>query len=160
MRWRIAVAVFAALAGVVGCSGEPAARTAADVPERWYTTVDDALAEQPEVTSTAQLQNGGRCPLRDEVVLDGEKVSDVADHGVVRLGGDIPAVLCSWYEETVVDVEVAHAPTPRATPSSSPAPTRPTSRATSRPSGTSWSAGGPSGSCGSCTRRTRRPGSA
>lgn len=110
MRRMIAVAVLAVLAGMTACSGEPETRTAAGVPQRWYTTVDEALAEQPNVGSMGILENGGRCPLRDEVVLAGEKVSDVADHGVVRLGGDIPAVLCSWYEDTVVDVEVAHAP--------------------------------------------------
>lgn len=110
MRWRTAVAVCTVLVGPSACSGEPEARTAAGVPERWYTTVDEALAERPGVTSTAQLENGGRCPLREEVVLAGEKVSDLSDHGVVRLGGTIPAVLCSWYEQTVVDLEVAHAP--------------------------------------------------
>jgi hypothetical protein len=110
MRWRTVVAVSAVLVGATACSGEPEARTAAGVPERWYTTVDEALAARPNVTSVAQLENGGRCPLRDAVVLDGKKVSDVSANGVVRLGGDIPAVLCSWYEDTVVDVEVAHAP--------------------------------------------------
>lgn len=110
MRWRTAAAVIAVLAGATACSGEPEDRTAAGVPERWYTTVDEALAEQPDVASTAMLDNGGPCPLRDKVVLDGKKVSKVSDHGVVRLGGDIPAVLCSWYEGTPVEVMVAHAP--------------------------------------------------
>ena len=110
MRWRITVAVAAVLLGVAACSDEPAARTAAGVPERWYTTVDEALAERPDVTSVAQVENRGGCPLRDDAVLDGEKVSTVADDGVVRLRGTIPAVRCSWFDERVVDVEVAHAP--------------------------------------------------
>lgn len=110
MRWRIAVTVSVVLAGVVACSGEPEARTAAGVPERWYTAVDDALAERPDVTSVGQLESGGRCPLRDKVVLDGEKLSRLSEHGVVRLRGTVPAVLCTWFEERVVDVEVAHAP--------------------------------------------------
>jgi hypothetical protein len=110
MRWRIPVAVAAVLLGSAACSDEPAARTAAGVPERWYATVDDALAERPEVNSVAQLGSDGKCPLSDEAVLDGEKISDVSDHGVVRLRGTIPAVLCSWFDERLVDVEVAHAP--------------------------------------------------
>jgi hypothetical protein len=109
MRWTV-VAVSAVLLGAAACSGEPEARTAAGVPTRWYATVDEELAGRPDVTSVGQLENGGRCPLRDDVVLDGTTMSDVADHGVVRLGGDIPAVLCSWYEDRLVDVEVAHAP--------------------------------------------------
>jgi hypothetical protein len=110
MRWRTLVVVAAVVLGAAACSDEPAARTAAGVPQRWYATVDDALAERPEVTSVAQLENGGRCPLSDEAVLNGEKISDVSDHGVVRLGGTIPAVLCSWSGGRLVDVEVAHAP--------------------------------------------------
>jgi hypothetical protein len=110
MRWTIPVAVAAVLLAGTACSGEPAARTAVGVPERWYATVDDALAARPEVTAVAQLDNGGRCPLGDEAVLDGRRISDVSDHGVVRLRGTVPAVLCSWYDERVVDVEVAHAP--------------------------------------------------
>lgn len=108
---RIAVAVLL-LAGLVGCSGDEPdeARTAAGVPERWYTTVDEQLAGQPDVGSTGIIENGGGCPLRDTIELDGKKVDDTADHGVVRLGGDIPAVLCSWFDDHVVDIEVAHAP--------------------------------------------------
>lgn len=110
MRWKTAVAAAAVLATVAACSDKPEATTAAGVPERWYTTVDQALADRPDVTAVGQLESGGRCPLRDQVPLDGKKVEDLSDHGVVRLGGDIPAVLCSWYEDTVVEVEVAHAP--------------------------------------------------
>ena len=110
MRWRILVAVAAVVLGGAACSEEPTARTAAGVPERWYATVDDALAQRPEVTSVAQLENGGQCPLSDEAVLDGGRISDVSDHGVVRLRGTIPAVLCSWFDGRVVDLEVAHAP--------------------------------------------------
>lgn len=110
MRWRNAVAVFAVLLGVTACADEPEARTAAGVPERWYTTVDEELADRPDVGPVGQLESHGRCPVREKVVLDGEKLSTLSDHGVVRLGGDIPAVLCSWFEDTVVDVEVAHAP--------------------------------------------------
>lgn len=109
MRWRTFVAVAAVVLGGAACSGEPAARTAAGVPERWYATVDGALAERPEVTSVAQLETSGKCPLGDKVVLDGGTMSDLSDHGVVRLRGTVPAVLCSWFEERVVDVEVAHA---------------------------------------------------
>jgi hypothetical protein len=110
MRWRTTIAVLAVLAGIAGCSDEPEARTAAGVPQSWYTTVDEALAKQPDVGSVGILQNGGRCPLRPKVVLAGKKMSKLSDHGVVRLGGDTPAVLCSWFEERVVDIEVAHAP--------------------------------------------------
>jgi hypothetical protein len=110
MRGKIVFGVLAVLLGTAACSDQPEARTAAGVPERWYTTVDDALAGRPEVGSTGILENGGRCPLRQKVVLAGKKISDLSDHGVVRLGGDTPAVLCSWYEGTVVDIEVAHAP--------------------------------------------------
>lgn len=110
MRWTSAVAVLAVLAGSTACSDGPQEHTAAGVPVRWYTTVDDALAEQPNVGTVAILENGGPCPLRGKVVLDGKKVSKVSDHGVVRLDRTIPALLCSWYEDTVVDVEVAHAP--------------------------------------------------
>ena len=109
MRWRILAAV-AVLLGAAACSDGPVVRTAAGVPERWYATVDDALAERPEVTSVAQLEDGGKCPLSHQVVLNGGKISDVSDHGVVRLRGAIPAVLCSWFDGRTVDVEVAHAP--------------------------------------------------
>lgn len=104
------MAVAAVLLGAVACSDEPAARTAAGVPESWYATVDQALAERPDVTAVAQVDNRGGCPLRDDAVLAGEKVSTVADGGVVRLRGTIPAVLCSWFDKRVVDLEVAHAP--------------------------------------------------
>lgn len=110
MRWSIAVAVSAVLVGVAGCGGAPAARTAVGVPQDWYATVDDALAKQPDVGSVGILENGGRCPLRRDAVLAGRKISKLSDHGVVRLGGDTPAVLCSWYDVRVVDLEVAHAP--------------------------------------------------
>lgn len=110
MRWRITVAVLAVVTGAAACSDEPVARTAAGVRQGWYTTVDEALAKQPDVGSVGILQNGGRCPLRRTVVLAGKKMSTLSDHGVVRLGGDTPAVLCSWFEDRVVDIEVAHAP--------------------------------------------------
>ena len=110
MRWNVLVAVSVVLVAAAGCSSEPETRTAAGVPSRWYTTVDDALAGRPDVTSIGQLENGGPCPLRDDVAVAGNKLTDVSDHGVVRLGGHVPAVLCSWYENRVVDVEVAHAP--------------------------------------------------
>lgn len=109
MRWRITLGVLAVLLGTAACSDEPVARTAAGVPESWYGTVDDALAEQPNI-GTVGVEESGRCPLRREVVLAGKKISDSPDHGVVRLGGDTPAVLCSWFKDTVVDIEVAHAP--------------------------------------------------
>jgi hypothetical protein len=109
MRWRTAVAVSVVLAGAVACSDGPQEHTAGGVPVRWYTAVDKALAEQPDVGSVGILQNGGPCPLRKQVILDGDTVSKVSDHGVVRIGRTVPALLCSWYEDTVVDVEVAHA---------------------------------------------------
>lgn len=111
MRWRITVGVLAVLLGTAACSGddEPVARTAAGVPESWYATVDKALAEQPDVGEVA-IKESGRCPLRRTVVLAGKEISDPLDHGVVRLGGDTPAVLCSWFKNKGVDVEVAHAP--------------------------------------------------
>ena len=109
MRWRITLGVLAVLLGTAACSDEPVARTAAGVPESWYGTVDDALAKQPNVGTTGIIESG-RCPLRQKAVLRGKDVDDSPDHGVVRLGGDTPAVLCSWYDGTVVDIEVAHAP--------------------------------------------------
>lgn len=111
MRRRTAIAVCAVLLGLAGCGGDEAeSRTAVGVPQDWYATVDDALAKQPEVTAVGVLESGGRCPLRRDAVLAGETISKLADHGVVRLGGDTPAVLCSWFDERVVDLEVAHAP--------------------------------------------------
>lgn len=112
MRWRTTVVVLAVLIGTAACSGddEPVARTAAGVPRSWYAAVDEALAAQPGVGSMAILESGGRCPLRRKAVLAGDTVSRLSDHGVVRLGGDTPALLCSWFEDTVVDIEVAHAP--------------------------------------------------
>lgn len=110
MRRRTVAAALAVLAGVAACSSEPEDLSAGGVPARWYGTVDEELAARPEVGRVGMLESGGPCPLRDEVVLDGKKVSKVSDHGVVRLGGDIPAVLCSWYEDIPVEVTVAHAP--------------------------------------------------
>ncbi|MBB3677651.1 hypothetical protein [Modestobacter versicolor] len=110
MRRRTLATTFAVLVGTTACSGEPEDRTAAGVPERWYTAVEEALADEPGIGSTALVESGGPCPLRDEVTLAGEEVSDVSGHGVVRLGGDVPAVLCEWYEETPVQVVVAQAP--------------------------------------------------
>lgn len=112
MRWRTTLVVLAVLIGTAACSDdpEPEARTAAGVPQSWYATVDKALAEQPDVGSVGILEGSGRCPLREKAVLAGDKVSKLSDHGVVRLGGDTPAILCSWYEDTVVGIEVAHAP--------------------------------------------------
>jgi hypothetical protein len=111
MRRRTAVLVLAAvLAGPTACSDDPPPdRTTAGVRSGWYTAVDDALAARPEVTRVAQLETTGRCPLADSVPLAGGTLSDLSDHGVVRLDGTVPALLCSWYEDTVVDVEVAHA---------------------------------------------------
>jgi hypothetical protein len=110
MRWRITLGMLAVLLGTAACSDEPVARTAAGVPQSWYATVDDALAKQPDVGSMGILESRGRCPLRQKVMLAGKEISYLSDHGVVRLGGDTPAILCSWYEDTVVDLEVAHAP--------------------------------------------------
>jgi hypothetical protein len=55
------------------------------------------------------LDNGGPCALGNSITVDGKDVTDVSDHGVVRLGGEIPAMLCSWYEGTPIEVTVARA---------------------------------------------------
>ena len=94
---------------LAGCGSSDGERTGGGVPERWYAAIDDAVAEQPGVGSVALLENGGPCALRDEITVGGTEFSDVSDHGVVRLGGDVPAVTCSWYEETSVEVMVARA---------------------------------------------------
>lgn len=107
------VAALAVLAGLTACSSGPEDLSAGGVPTRWYGTVDEDLAGRPEIGSVGMLESGGSCPVGGEVVLDGKKVSKVSkvsDHGVVRLGGDIPAVLCFWYEDIPVEVTVAHAP--------------------------------------------------
>jgi hypothetical protein len=109
LRRTVALPVVALLALSACGDDAPEGRTAAGVPQRWYAAVADALAEHPDVGSVGLLDDGGPCPLRDDVVLQGEDVSDVSDHGVVRLGGDVPAALCSWYEDTPVELEVAQA---------------------------------------------------
>ena len=103
------LALALAVPVLAGCGSSDGERTDGGVPERWYTALADAVADQPDVGSTALLENGGPCALRDEITVDDTEFSDVADHGVVRLGGDVPAITCSWYEETSVEVMVARA---------------------------------------------------
>jgi hypothetical protein len=109
---RCATGVTASLLVLLAGCSSPAAtgeRTAGGVPVAFYDALDDALAAEPDVGSTALMDLGGPCPLGDEVVLDGEGVEDVSAHGVVRLGGDVPAVLCDFYDDVPVTVMVARA---------------------------------------------------
>ena len=113
MRWTtggrnigLAVAVLIAAAG---CSPGPASLSLTGVPATWYTAIDDAISDQPNVGSIGLLDIGGPCPLGNTVTVDGKDVTHVLDHGVVRLGGEVPAVLCSWYEGTPIEVTVARA---------------------------------------------------
>lgn len=106
-----ALLVLLVLLALTACGGHDAAEDtdAGGVPERWYTAVGTALAEEPDVGSTALLEGSGACPVRRDVVLQGKEVSDLLDHGVVRLGGTVPAALCHWYEDAPVELEVARA---------------------------------------------------
>jgi hypothetical protein len=79
------------------------------IPAAWYSAITDAVNEQPGVGSVALLENGGPCALGNTISVDGNSVTDVSDHGVVRLDGGVPAVSCSWYEGTPIEVTVARA---------------------------------------------------
>ena len=94
---------------LAGCGSSDDERTEGGVPERWYTAVADAVAERPGIGSTGLAEMGGPCALRDEVTVAGTEFDDVLEHGVVRLGGDIPAITCTWFEETSVEVMLARA---------------------------------------------------
>lgn len=100
----------ALLMGVAGCGDLPVPAIPTGVPQAWYGEVADALVEQPAVGTVALLDSGGPCALGDSITVDGRQVSDVSEHGVVRLSGGAPALLCSWYEGTPIDVAVAQAP--------------------------------------------------
>jgi hypothetical protein len=91
------------------CSSGPASVQLTGIPAAWYTAITDAVNEQPAVGSVALLENGGPCPLGNAISVDGHSVTDVSDHGVVRLDGGVPAVSCSWYEGTPIEVTVARA---------------------------------------------------
>lgn len=109
MRGKMVSVVVAVLVGVAGCGDLPVPAIPTGVPKAWYGEVAEALADQPEVGTTALMDNGGPCALGNTITVDGENVSDVSDHGVVRLYGGAGALLCSWYEGTPIDVAVAHA---------------------------------------------------
>ena len=97
------------LMAAAACSPGPVTGNSTGVPESWYSAISEAIDDQPDVGSIALLENGGPCPLRDSVTVDGRDVADVSDHGVVRLDGEIPAVSCSWYEGTPIEVTMAKA---------------------------------------------------
>lgn len=108
MRWRTA-GLAVALWCVAACSDEPQPATPTGIPGSWYQAVDAAVADQPDVGAVALMDSGGPCALRDAIDVDGQHVTDILGHGVVRLGGDVPAVSCEWYEGTPVQVTVAQA---------------------------------------------------
>jgi len=113
VRWfpkgaRPTVVAVGILLAAAGCSG-PESVKLTGVPATWYTVITDAISEKPDVGSVGLLNSVGPCPLGNAITVDGQQVTDVSDHGVVRLGGEIPAVLCSWYEGTPIEVTVARA---------------------------------------------------
>lgn len=107
------------VAGIVlaGCSGDADGddggateeTTAVGVPTRWYDAVDEALAETPDVGSTAQMDTQTDCPLVDGDLRVGGADMEQNYAGVVRLGGEVPAVVCSFYPPVPVDLIVAQA---------------------------------------------------
>ncbi|MET0866308.1 MAG: hypothetical protein ABWZ98_18395 [Nakamurella sp.] len=101
--------LLAVLIAATGCSSNPAAISLTGVPAPWYTAITDAISEQPEVGAVALMDMGGPCALGNAITVDGKEVAHILDHGVVRLDGDIPAVLCTWYEGTPIEVSVARA---------------------------------------------------
>jgi hypothetical protein len=118
-RSRIARATFLLpLVGAIvlsGCSGaedgeerveeEP---TATGVPERFYDAVADAVADEPDVGTTALLDVRTECPLVDEVSIAGAEVEQSAA-GAVRLGNRIPTAICQFYPPVPVDLLVSQA---------------------------------------------------
>jgi len=107
---RCAVVLLPVVAlALAACGSSGDERTDGGVPERWYTAVADAVADEPGIGSTGLMEMGGPCAVREEVTVDGTELDDVLDHGVVRLGGDIPAITCTWHEETSVELMVARA---------------------------------------------------
>lgn len=110
MRWNPACVgvVVVVLTAVAGCSSTTDAQLTG-VPASWYTAISDAIDEQPDVGSIALLESGGPCALGDSITVDGKELTDISDHGVVRLDGEVPAVICSWYEGTPVEITVARA---------------------------------------------------
>ena len=113
MRWNVGRAgvmvVVVVLTALAGCTSDTTTAQLTGVPAAWYPAISDAIAEQPDVGSVALLVSGGPCVLGDTITVDGKEVADISDHGVVRLAGDVPAVTCSWYEGTPVEITVARA---------------------------------------------------
>lgn len=110
MRWKpAAVSGAVILMAVVGCSDEPRASAATGIPGAWYGILSDEIARTPDAGEMAIISNGGPCPVRATISVDGRTLTDVAGHGVRRFDGDIPAVLCQWYEGMPVEVTVARA---------------------------------------------------
>jgi len=105
----VAMLAVAIIVTAAGCSSGPESVRLSGVPETWYAAVSDAVSEKPDVGSIALLDMGGPCALGNSITVDGKDVTDVLDHGVVRLRGEIPAMLCSWYEGTPIEVTVARA---------------------------------------------------
>jgi hypothetical protein len=100
---------------LAGCSGggdgeerPEEESTAAGVPERWYDAVTDAVADEPEVGTTALLDARAECPLVDEVAIAGTEVEQSAA-GAVRLGNRIPTAICQFYPPVPVDLLVSRA---------------------------------------------------
>ena len=106
---RSVAAAVAVLVAAAGCSSGPASVQLTGIPAAWYSAVTDAIGDQPDVGSVALLESGGPCALGNAISVDGNSVTDVSDHGVVRLDGGVPAVSCSWYEGTPIEVTVARA---------------------------------------------------
>lgn len=113
-RATFLLALFSALV-LSGCSGdedgeERAAEepTATGVPERWYDAVADAVQDEPDVGTTAQLDARAECPLVDEVSIAGTQVEQSAA-GAVRLGNRIPTAVCQFYPPVPVDLLVSQA---------------------------------------------------
>lgn len=82
--------------------------TASGVPERWYDAVAEAVADEPDVGTTALLDVRTECPLVDEVTIAGAAVEQSAA-GAVRLGNRIPTAICQFYPPVPVDLLVSQA---------------------------------------------------
>jgi hypothetical protein len=109
MRWKKLVVGGAVLLSVVACTAEPRASAASGIPAAWYGVVSEAIARTPGVGEMAIVENGGPCPVRERISVDGRNVTDALGHGVQRLDGVVPAVLCQWYQGTPVELTVAQA---------------------------------------------------
>ena len=98
-----------------GCSGDEDGEERADeestatgVPERFYDAVADAVQDEPDVGTTAQLDARAECPLVDAVSIAGTEVEQSAA-GAVRLGNRIPTAVCQFYPPVPVDLLVSQA---------------------------------------------------